>query len=175
MPKRREVWSSWNYLCSTRPAQRAGAPATEDVCLTYWMSRLQRCLPQDPAAEVLVTLNPSTEPDRSTVLAEFDYDHPVYPTAVRLRARADEGPSSAHAEGGRDTACRPPRGPPQLVQAQARLREIQGVQRTWVCGAWAIFGVHEDGLTSGLQVALALGAKAPFQVVDATHIRPVRA
>ena len=59
------------------------------------------------------------------------------------------------------------------MQAQARLREIQGVQNTWFCGAWTNFGFHEDGLTSGLKVALALGAKSPFEVVDATHIRPV--
>ena len=39
------------------------------------------------------------------------------------------------------------------MQAQRRLEELQGVQRTWFCGAWAGYGFHEDGLQSGLRAA----------------------
>jgi predicted NAD/FAD-binding protein len=53
------------------------------------------------------------------------------------------------------------------VDAQARLPSIQGVDRTWFCGSWSGFGFHEDGLRSGLQVAAALGAPAPWWEPDA--------
>lgn len=39
------------------------------------------------------------------------------------------------------------------LQAQHRLNELQGQQRTWFCGAWSGYGFHEDGLRSGLQAA----------------------
>jgi predicted NAD/FAD-binding protein len=48
------------------------------------------------------------------------------------------------------------------IDAQLRLPSIQGVRRTWFAGAWCGHGFHEDGLRSGLDVASALGAPAPW-------------
>ncbi|GGB44656.1 NAD/FAD-binding protein [Roseibium aquae] len=48
------------------------------------------------------------------------------------------------------------------LAAKKRLSEIQGVNRTWYCGAWAGHGFHEDGMASGLAVARALGARLPW-------------
>ncbi|NDY81776.1 NAD(P)-binding protein [Orrella sp. NBD-18] len=40
------------------------------------------------------------------------------------------------------------------IEAQQRIPELQGNQRTWFCGAWTGYGFHEDGLKSGLAVAI---------------------
>jgi len=44
------------------------------------------------------------------------------------------------------------------VRAQQRWAEVNGVRRTWFCGAWWANGFHEDGVVSALRVAEALGA-----------------
>ncbi len=49
------------------------------------------------------------------------------------------------------------------IAAQTRLDEIQGRRRSWFCGAWTGYGFHEDGLSSGLAVAEALGGVVPWR------------
>ena len=68
MPKRRAVWSSWNYLADTREA-----PAQPSI--TYWMNRLQ---PLGKAPPVFVTLNPRHAPREETVIRREVYEHPVF-------------------------------------------------------------------------------------------------
>lgn len=131
MPKRRRVWSSWNYL-----AERDGAGDIA-VSLTYWMNRLQGI---DPACPALVSLNPIREPAEGTIVAAFDYEHPQYDRAA--------------------------------LRAQKRLGEIQGRERLWFAGANWGWGFHEDGLKSGLAVAAALDAPAPWWPARAAEIRP---
>ena len=48
------------------------------------------------------------------------------------------------------------------LAAQRRLPAIQGRNRTYFCGAWTGYGFHEDGLSSGLDVAERLGSAAPW-------------
>jgi uncharacterized protein len=48
------------------------------------------------------------------------------------------------------------------VRAQEEMPLIQGVNRTWFCGSYCGYGFHEDGLKSGIAVALALGAEVPW-------------
>jgi uncharacterized protein len=48
------------------------------------------------------------------------------------------------------------------IRAQQRLDDIQGVDRTWYCGAWTRNGFHEDGLASSITVANRFGVTPPW-------------
>ncbi|XUY28354.1 NAD(P)/FAD-dependent oxidoreductase [Agrobacterium sp. rho-8.1] len=71
MPKRRNVWSAWNYL------SEPNATGTEQLCVTYWMNRLQNI---DEATPLFVTLNPSRPIDPDKLIRAFDYAHPLFDT-----------------------------------------------------------------------------------------------
>jgi len=81
MPRRRAVWSSWNYLADS------GRAVDRKVSLTYWMNRLQ---PLPVATPLLVTLNPIRPPDPILVDGVFDYEHPVFDAAA-VAAQRDLG------------------------------------------------------------------------------------
>ena len=69
MPKRRGVWSSWNFI---------GDPATSEenrLCVTYWMNHLQSLSTDRP---LFLTLNPVREPASDSIIQEFDYAHPFF-------------------------------------------------------------------------------------------------
>jgi len=121
MPKRRKVWSSWNYV---------GDGQEQSVCATYFMNRLQRI---GTSAPVLVTLNPRREIEAASVIHRETYAHPVFDAAA--------------------------------MNAQRRLWSLQGLRRTWYCGAYFGSGFHEDGLQAGLAVAETLGeVRRPWSV-----------
>ena len=69
MPKRRRVWSSWNYL-----ADKTRADARH-VAVTYWMNKLQSL---DPTHPLFVTLNPIQTIPSDRVFGQFAYHHPVF-------------------------------------------------------------------------------------------------
>jgi hypothetical protein len=78
MPKRKAVWSSWNYLART--GDGASAP-----CVTYWMNRLQSIPENNP---LFVTLNPVKPPRPDTVIRTELYEHPVFDeAAIRAQRR----------------------------------------------------------------------------------------
>ena len=52
------------------------------------------------------------------------------------------------------------------LASQRQFNRIQGRGGVWYAGAWLGYGFHEDGLTAGLRVALALGGKVPWAFVD---------
>ncbi|MGF6350385.1 NAD(P)/FAD-dependent oxidoreductase [Variovorax sp. W2I14] len=80
LPQRRAAWAAWNY-------ERAAASERESgrVCLHYLLNKLQPLPWEQP---VIVSLNPVGEIQRSQVMAEYDYDHPVLDLAA-IRAQAE--------------------------------------------------------------------------------------
>lgn len=81
MPRRHEVWASWNYRAPT--PEKPGAR----VAVTYWMNRLQGL---DVSDDLFVSLNPPVEPEPSLIHGEFDYDHPVFDAAALAAQRQVE-------------------------------------------------------------------------------------
>lgn len=70
MPRRRAVWSAWNYLAT------GSGVGTDRVSVTYWMNRLQGLEGAD--SDLFVSLNPLQEPDPERVVARRDWEHPVF-------------------------------------------------------------------------------------------------
>ena len=65
MPRRRRIWSSWNYT----------GTAEDGVSVTYWMNSLQGI---DPRSPLFISVNPKIEPDHRKVLQTFRYQHPFF-------------------------------------------------------------------------------------------------
>jgi predicted NAD/FAD-binding protein len=78
MPRRRAVWSSWNYL-GRADEDRASFSAT------YWMNRLQGIPETTPR---FVTLNPHLEPRDERVIERRTFHHPIFD--AEAIARQDE-------------------------------------------------------------------------------------
>jgi predicted NAD/FAD-binding protein len=69
LPRDERLWSAWNY------AAGSGRPGEQPVAVSYLINRLQ---PLPFATPVVVTLNPTREPDPAKIIAEFDYAHPIF-------------------------------------------------------------------------------------------------
>ncbi|MBP2548420.1 putative NAD/FAD-binding protein [Neorhizobium galegae] len=69
MPKRKAVWSSWNYIGGKR--ENDSAP----LCVTYWMNRLQSLPEHHP---LFVTLNACREIRQEAVIGTYHYTHPLF-------------------------------------------------------------------------------------------------
>jgi predicted NAD/FAD-binding protein len=80
LPQRPSAWAAWNYERAPAGEREAGR-----VCLHYLLNKLQ---PLPWAQPVVVSLNPVREIQRSQVMAEYDYDHPVLDLAA-IRAQGE--------------------------------------------------------------------------------------
>lgn len=82
MPKRKQAWASWVYLCDNREDRE---PA---VSLSYWMNNLQ---PLGTDYPLFVTLNPAREPDSELVHDEHVFEHPLFDqNAIAAQERIDD-------------------------------------------------------------------------------------
>jgi uncharacterized protein len=72
MPRRRKVWSSWNYM-----SRHFGDG--KRLAVTYWMNRLQGIPDRTP---LFVTLNPHREIGAGKVLRCMTYRHPSFNAAA---------------------------------------------------------------------------------------------
>jgi predicted NAD/FAD-binding protein len=68
MPRRRRLWSSWNYLSGQ-------GDDGQKLAVTYWMNRLQGI---DSGQPLFVTLNPHREIAPETILRRMNYSHPKF-------------------------------------------------------------------------------------------------
>jgi uncharacterized protein len=73
MPKRRSVWSSWNYVGQRRDDDGSRVP------ISYWMNRLQNI---DAAHDIFVSLNPRRAINPAKIEAQFTYRHPIFNAAA---------------------------------------------------------------------------------------------
>ncbi len=73
MPKRRKVWSSWNYI-GERLSNDGQMPT-----VTYWMNRLQNLQSDKP---IFATLNPARPPHADTIFNSEIYHHPMFDSAA---------------------------------------------------------------------------------------------
>jgi uncharacterized protein len=74
LPARPHARASWNHRTSCH-----GSTSGEGVVVSYWMNRLQGL---DDERDHVVTLNPEGLVDRTTVVAEMTYAHPVFTAAA---------------------------------------------------------------------------------------------
>jgi predicted NAD/FAD-binding protein len=69
MPKRKAVWSSWNYIGGKRENDET------PLCVTYWMNRLQNLPEKHP---LFVTLNACREIRAEKIIGTYHYTHPLF-------------------------------------------------------------------------------------------------
>ena len=74
MPRRRRLWSSWNFMAERGALGRSSS-------ITYWMNALQ---PLSTSTDIFVSLNPQREPEAGLVEREFDYQHPIFTAEAGL-------------------------------------------------------------------------------------------
>ena len=87
LPRSPALWSAWNYLAGRQELDR------HPVSVSYLINRLQ---PLPFATPVIVTLNPQRQPARERVIAEFDYEHPIFDRAAIAAQRELPAVSGAH-------------------------------------------------------------------------------
>ena len=71
MPRRKSAWASWNYM--------GYDTVQNELCLTYWMNRLQSI---DTAHPLFETLNPVLPPRDNLVHGSYIYRHPIFDSAA---------------------------------------------------------------------------------------------
>ena len=74
MPKRRALWGAWNYF-----GRRHANDATGDLCVSYWMNRLQGFETKRP---LIVTLNPNRAIGLGHEIDRASFEHPIFDHAA---------------------------------------------------------------------------------------------
>jgi len=67
MPRRKNVWSSWNSIIDQNNIKKN--------CVTYWLNKLQNLKTKE---NYFLTLNPLTPIDDSKIIKKVEFTHPFY-------------------------------------------------------------------------------------------------
>ena len=74
LPEERRCWAAWNYT-----AKSGIAPSSKQhVSVNYLINRLQPLPEKLQNTQIIVSLNPSIEPDSELIYQEIHYSHPVF-------------------------------------------------------------------------------------------------
>jgi predicted NAD/FAD-binding protein len=74
LPEEKRCWAAWNYT-----AKSGAKPSSKQhVSVNYLINRLQPLPEKLQNTQIIVSLNPSTEPDPKLVHQEIHYSHPVF-------------------------------------------------------------------------------------------------
>ena len=74
LPDAKRCWAAWNYTAKSG----AKTNTKQHVSVNYLINRLQPLPAQLQATQIIVSLNPSEEPDPKFVHQEIHYSHPVF-------------------------------------------------------------------------------------------------
>lgn len=74
LPETKRCWAAWNYT-----AKSGSSPSSKQhVSVNYLINRLQPLPEQLKNTQIIVSLNPSSEPNPKLVHQEIHYSHPVF-------------------------------------------------------------------------------------------------
>ena len=74
LPEAKRCWAAWNYTAKSGDKPNA----KQHVSVNYLINRLQPLPDQLQDTQIIVSLNPSEEPDPQLVRQEIHYSHPVF-------------------------------------------------------------------------------------------------
>jgi predicted NAD/FAD-binding protein len=74
LPTVKRCWAAWNYTAKSG----AMPSAKQHVSVNYLINRLQPLPPELQDLQIIVSLNPLTDPDPKLVHQEIHYAHPVF-------------------------------------------------------------------------------------------------
>jgi predicted NAD/FAD-binding protein len=143
MPERRAAWSAWNYLTTSKPPS-ATTSQSSGALQTVSLTYNMNILQALPVS------------DFSDVLVTLNPEVPPSPATIQAVFE-----------------YRHPLYNARMIAAQGELEKIQGKRGIWYAGAWTGYGFHEDGFSSGMNVALRLGGSVPWTTKDAKFSRGV--
>lgn len=69
LPESKKTWSAWNYIAVTDKLNK------RSVAVSYLINKLQ---PLPFRSQIIVTLNPTHQPNPDKVIQVFDYEHPIF-------------------------------------------------------------------------------------------------
>mgnify|MGYP006288216475 FL=1 len=74
LPETKRCWAAWNYT-----AKSGATPSSKQhVSVNYLINFLQPLPPELQGTQIIVSLNPSAEPNPKLVQKEIQYSHPVF-------------------------------------------------------------------------------------------------